>query len=645
MTVVNMMQQQLCRTRLLLSTGPLTLRSNDSVSLGRLNASCRAFSVACRSTIRPLHQPSGAPEWSKNTYSGCSFTCVPKNKSFCTTSVFSPSKKKYGVFSAGALRKYSHQASSSVHPQRFLEPLEWSYASMPGEEPLLGLTMGQVLARAGQKFQGREAVVSVAQDIRVTYEQLQRDSLEMAAGLVGLGLEAGDRVGIWSGNNYEWVVTQWAVGIAGLVLVNINPSYVASELLYCLKKVDVKALVMSPTFKNVEGTLSFSELSCLATAEHRELLSQRAAEVQFDAPCSIQFTSGTTGNPKAAVLSHHNVVNNAYGIGYRSGYHLKEYVICVPVPLYHCFGCVAGTLTGALFGATLVLPSPAFSARAAFDVLTSEPVTSCYGTPTMYVDILAAARRAAEEGGTRTVVPSLMTGLMAGAPCPPELVQAVITELGMKDFMVMYGLTETSPVCFQCSPNDPQATRSQTVGYPSSHLEVKVVDGDGRVVRVGEEGELCVRGYSVFLGYWGDPVKTEEVISQDRWFKTGDLAAMDSSGYAFIRGRKKDMIIRGGENIYPAELENIFMAHPFVLEAQVFGIPDPRLGEVVVAWLRLQEGRHLTQEEFQAWCRDRVAPFKVPAVVMMRKQFPVTVTGKIQKFKMRDETIELLKAQ
>ncbi|KAA0191861.1 hypothetical protein HAZT_HAZT010457 [Hyalella azteca] len=505
-----------------------------------------------------------------------------------------------------------------------MEPLEWSYASMPGEEPLLGLTMGQVLARAGQKFQGREAVVSVAQDIRVTYEQLQRDcvellnkffsfiplvrqiikqippirhvvrqSLEMAAGLVGLGLEAGDRVGIWSGNNYEWVVTQWAVGIAGLVLVrnsgssgfvlvNINPSYVASELLYCLKKVDVKALVMSPTFKNVEGTLSFSELSCLATAEHRELLSQRAAEVQFDAPCSIQFTS-VGSNVESNVGS--NVESN----------------VEVSFSLLHVFDINASVLSR------------------------FELVTSCYGTPTMYVDILAAARRAAEEGGTRTVVPSLMTGLMAGAPCPPELVQAVITELGMKDFMVMYGLTETSPVCFQCSPNDPQATRSQTVGYPSSHLEVKVVDGDGRVVRVGEEGELCVRGYSVFLGYWGDPVKTEEVISQDRWFKTGDLAAMDSSGYAFIRGRKKDMIIRGGENIYPAELENIFMAHPFVLEAQ--------------------EGRHLTQEEFQAWCRDRVAPFKVPAVVMMRKQFPVTVTGKIQKFKMRDETIELLKAQ
>ncbi|KAF2350344.1 AMP-binding enzyme C-terminal domain [Trinorchestia longiramus] len=329
-------------------------------------------------------------------------------------------------------------------------------------------------------------------------------------------------------------------------------------------------------------------------------------------------------------------------------FHLYQpYRICVPVPLYHCFGCVGGAIAAALYGATCILPSQNFSARAAFSALVAEKADSCYGTPTMFVDILAVARNAAQADDNTLVTPSnLTTGIMAGAPCPQELVQAVMQDLGMKDFMVMYGLTETSPVCLQCSPSDPPLTRSSTVGYTGDHLEVKVVNDEGEVVRVGEEGELCVRGYCVFLGYWKDEEKTKEVIGEDRWFKTGDLAAMDESGYCSIRGRKKDMIIRGGENIYPAELENIFMTHPQVLEVQVFGIPDARLGEVVVAWLRLKEEEGaLTTDEFKAWCRDRVAAYKVPSHVMIKQSFPVTVTGKVQKFKMREDAIKELEGQ
>lgn len=552
---------------------------------------------------------------------------------------------------------------------------------MGSQRPLLGLTIGQAIDRARDLFADRDAVVSVHQGIRKTFFDLHKDSTEVAAGLLAAGLKPGDRLGIWSPNCYEWVVTQFAAGKAGLVLVNINPSYRPSELEFCLNKVSVKGLICAKSFKTSDyyamlsslcpelssaapgrlssarlphlstvvimadkqlpGTFNFSDVPGLASGDHFATLDSLATRVQFDEPCNIQFTSGTTGQPKGAVLSHHNLVNNAFFIGDRCLYAEKPQRICVSVPLYHCFGCVAGTLAGSLFGAACVLPAAGFSGQACAEAIKNEGVTSCYGTPTMFVDILAAAR----PGDGQLATPlsdTLTTGIMAGAPCPPELVNAVITELGMKDFLVMYGMTETSPVSFQCFPDDPPEIRTSTIGFPSDHTEVKVVDDQGLITPVGVEGELCIRGYSVFLGYWEDEAKTKEVIGPDRWFKTGDLATIDQHGYGSIRGRKKDLIIRGGENIYPAELENFFMGHPDIIEAQVFGVPDGRLGEEVAVWLRLAEGRQLSQQDFVGWCKGKIAHYKIPRYVLVKDVFPVTVTGKIQKFKMRDDTVKEL---
>ncbi|XP_069969606.1 medium-chain acyl-CoA ligase ACSF2, mitochondrial [Penaeus vannamei] len=556
-------------------------------------------------------------------------------------------------------------------------PFEWSYVSTPSSEPLLGLSIGQVVDRAERRFGDREAVVSVHQAVRRTFSQVKEESDLVAAGFLAAGLEPGDRLGIWGPNSYEWYLTQFAAAKAGLILVNINPAYRPSELEYCLNKVGVKGIVCDEEFKTsdyykmlcalapelpssvpgdlssatlphlkkvffrsqekLSGTFRFADLYEAGESSHRKKVDELSSKIQFDTACNIQYTSGTTGLPKAAVLSHHQIVNNAYhNIGKRIGYGEKPHRICLSVPLYHCFGCVAGTVCGMLYGATCVMPSAGFDPDAIVRTLGSEKITSCYGTPTMFVDILNAYRK------NPTDLSAISTGIMAGAPCPQELVMAVMNELKMKDFIVMYGMTETSPVTFQCFPSDPPEVRSSTIGYPGDHIEVKVVDESGAIVRAGEAGELLVRGYCNFLGYWDDPGKTREIVTEDRWLRTGDLVLIQPDGYGRFLGRIKDMVIRGGENIYPAEVENFFMGHPDVIEAQVFGVPDARMGEEVATWIRKAEDSSLSDTELREWCKGKIAHYKVPRYMLFKDEFPRTVTGKIQKFKMRELTIEEL---
>jgi len=547
----------------------------------------------------------------------------------------------------------------------------WSYVCGPGSPPLLGTTIGQAVDRAAAKFGEREGLVVTHQaGLRRTFAQLREDIDRLAAGLLELGLRPGDRLGIWGPNNYEWFITQFAAAKAGLILVNINPAYQPAELLYCLNKVGVAALVAAESFKSqnyynllssvvpevetskagqlaskavpslrhvilmteaeVPGVHKFAEVATNAGSEHQQLVEQLTHQIQMDHACNIQFTSGTTGNPKGVTLSHHNLVNNAYQIGQRIGYNTKPHRICVSVPFYHCFGNVAGTLASMLHGATCVVPCPSFNGPACVAAIESERCTSIYGTPTMFVDMLASARKSKPD------VSHVETGIMAGAPCPQELCRNVVEELNMQDFVVCYGMTETSPVTFQGFNSDSTEVKTGTIGFPANHVEVAVMDGEGRIVEAGVAGELVTRGYSTMLGYWGDKEKTEEVIGPDRWFHTGDVAVIDQAGYGQIVGRMKDMIIRGGENIYPREIEEFLHTHPAVSEAQAFGVRDERLGEELCVWVKLNAGQVVTTEELRQFCKGRLAHFKIPKHFSLVTEFPTTVTGKIQKFVMRD---------
>ncbi|ROT81391.1 hypothetical protein C7M84_025453 [Penaeus vannamei] len=533
-------------------------------------------------------------------------------------------------------------------------PFEWSYVSTPSSEPLLGLSIGQVVDRAERRFGDREAVVSVHQAVRRTFSQVKEESDLVAAGFLAAGLEPGDRLGIWGPNSYEWYLTQFAAAKAGLILVNINPAYRPSELEYCLNKVGVKGIVCDEEFKTsdyykmlcalapelpssvpgdlssatlphlkkvffrsqekLSGTFRFADLYEAGESSHRKKVDELSSKIQFDSACNIQYTSGTTGLPKAAVLSHHQIVNNAYhNIGKRIGYGEKPHRICLSVPLYHCFGCVAGTVCGMLYGATCVMPSAGFDPDAIVRTLGSEKITSCYGTPTMFVDILNAYRK------NPTDLSAISTGIMAGAPCPQELVMAVMNELKMKDF---------------CDVRD---DRDESRDLPVLSLR----SSRGQVIHHRLPGRPH-RGYCNFLGYWDDPGKTREIVTEDRWLRTGDLVLIQPDGYGRFLGRIKDMVIRGGENIYPAEVENFFMGHPDVIEAQVFGVPDARMGEEVATWIRKAEDSSLSDAELREWCKGKIAHYKVPRYVLFKDEFPRTVTGKIQKFKMRELTIEEL---
>jgi len=545
-----------------------------------------------------------------------------------------------------------------------------SYVCGPGTPPLVGITIGQAVDLAADTHGDSEGLVVSQQEVRRNFTELKEEIDMLAAGFLELGLRPGDRLGIWGPNTHEWFLTQFAAAKAGLILVNINPAYQPLELKYCLNKVGVSALVAAESFKTQDyhslltsvvpevgtslpgqinskevpslkhvimisekqhnGAFRFKDIISHAGSGSVNFVSELTKRIQMDHACNIQFTSGTTGNPKGVTLSHHNLVNNAFHIGHRIGYDKKPHRICVSVPFYHCFGNVAGTLASMIHGATCVVPCPSFNGKACVEAIEKERCTSIYGTPTMFVDILGFARQMKPD------VSHVETGIMAGAPCPQELCKNVVEELNMKDFVVCYGMTETSPVTFQGFGADSMEVKTGTIGFPANHVEVAVMDTEGKIVETGVEGELVTRGYSTMLEYWGDKEKTEEVIGVDRWFHTGDVAVINKAGYGQIVGRMKDMIIRGGENIYPREVEEFLHTIPGVKEAQAFGVPDDRMGEELAVWIKLNESHNLDEKDIKQFCKGKLSHFKIPKYIEFVDSFPTTVTGKIQKFVMRD---------
>jgi fatty-acyl-CoA synthase len=530
-----------------------------------------------------------------------------------------------------------------------------SYSHGISDVPLLGETIGENLARAVARFPDRPALVSCHQDVRWTYSELGERVDRLASGLLEAGIATGDRVGIWSPNCAEWVLVQYATAAIGAILVNINPAYRTHELSYALTQSGVKLLVSAPEFKTSDYRamvaevrddcpdteravfLGSSEWTALAeTAVATDALARRAGELAFDDAINIQYTSGTTGFPKGATLSHHNILNNGFFVGELCGY-TEEDRVCIPVPFYHCFGMVMGNLGCTSHGACMVVPAPSFEPEATLRAVAEERCTSLYGVPTMFIAALEHPRFAEFD------LTSLRTGIMAGSPCPTEVMKRVVSEMHMSEVSICYGMTETSPVSTQTRRDDELERRVATVGRAGPHVEIKVVDpATGLTVPHGEAGEFCTRGYSVMLGYWEDPERTGEAIDRGRWMHTGDLATMDEAGYCKIVGRIKDMVIRGGENVYPREVEEFLYGHPDVADVQVVGVPDPRYGEELCAWVQLREGAELSDDDVREFCRGRLAHFKVPRYVMFVDEFPMTVTGKVQKFKMRETAIDEL---
>ncbi|RDI98724.1 AMP-binding protein [Dyella solisilvae] len=550
-----------------------------------------------------------------------------------------------------------------------------SYVNGVSLQPLLGDTVGSLLDRIAAAHPERPALVVRSQGVRLSYSEFHAQVEQVAAGLLALGLQRGDRVGIWSPNRAEWVVLQFAAPKAGLILVNINPAYRLHELEYALNKVSCRALVLPRRFKashyldllmelapelNVcaPGALASSRLPALrevilldedaapGTRAWRELAECGNAEavarlhaleqaLGFDDPVNIQFTSGTTGSPKGATLTHHNIVNNGYFIG--EAMRLTEQDrLCIPVPFYHCFGMVLGNLACVTHGACMVIPGEGFDAVSTLEAVQEERCTGLHGVPTMFIAELEHPRFKEFD------LSSLRTGIMAGSPCPIEVMRRVVGEMHMSEVTIAYGMTETSPVSFQTTLDDPLERRVDSVGRIHPHLEVKLVDEGGRLIPRGTPGELCTRGYSVMLGYWEDEARTREAVDEAGWMHTGDLAVIDDDGYCTIVGRLKDMIIRGGENVYPREIEEFLYTHPKVQDVQVFGVPDARFGEQVCAWVRLREGCQATEAEIQDYCRHHLAYFKVPHYVRFVDSFPMTITGKVQKYLMRDAMAESL---
>jgi fatty-acyl-CoA synthase len=535
-----------------------------------------------------------------------------------------------------------------------------SYTSGTSTAPLLGETIDANLRRAVQRFGDREAVVDVAAGQRLTYPQLDAAVETVARGLLARGVAKGDRVGIWAPNRLEWLLVQYGTARIGAVLVNINPSYRTHELEYVLGQAGVATLVSAVEFKssNYRAMIdevrrglpglrdvvylddpSWAALVADGAAMTPEQVAQRSAQLSFDDPINLQYTSGTTGFPKGATLSHHNILNNGYFVGEICGYTEADR-ICVPVPFYHCFGMVMGNLAATSHGACVVIPAPGFDPSATLRAVATEHCTSLYGVPTMFIAELAAPDFAEHD------LTSLRTGIMAGSPCPVEVMKRVISEMHMDEVTICYGMTETSPVSTQTRAGDSLDRRVSTVGQVHPHVEVKVVDPETDLpVPVGTAGELCTRGYSVMLGYWNEPEKSAQVL-RNGWMHTGDLATMDDEGYVNIVGRIKDMVIRGGENIYPREIEEFLYTHPDIVDAQVIGVPDERYGEQLMAWVRLREGAEpLTAEALREFCAGKLAHFKVPRYVHVVDEFPMTVTGKIRKVQMREESVELLGLQ
>jgi fatty-acyl-CoA synthase len=523
--------------------------------------------------------------------------------------------------------------------------------------PLLEETIGENLAATVARFPDREALVVPFQDVRLTYTELAREVDRVARGLVAMGIEQGDRVGIWSPNCAEWVLVQYATAQVGVILVNINPAYRTHEVQYALQQSGCRMLIAATEFKTSDyrgmvaevrgdlpdlehvvflGDQGWVELLAAGESVDDATMATRAAALSPADAINIQYTSGTTGFPKGATLSHRNILNNGYFIAEGCRYTDADRV-CIPVPFYHCFGMVLGNLACTTHGATMVVPAPAFEAAATLATVEAERCTSLYGVPTMFIAELAL------DDFDRYDLSSLRTGIMAGSPCPVEVMKQCVDKMHMSEVTICYGMTETSPVSTQTSADDPLDKRVGSVGRVHPHVEVAVIDPEkDLVVGYGEPGELCTRGYSVMLGYWNDPERTAEAIDAERWMHTGDLAVMDVEGYVNIVGRIKDMIIRGGENVYPREIEEFLYTHPDIVDVQVIGVPDKKYGEEIMAWVRVREGVSLTTDDVADFCRGKIAHFKVPRYVHVTDEFPMTVTGKVQKYLMREASIELL---
>jgi fatty-acyl-CoA synthase len=533
---------------------------------------------------------------------------------------------------------------------------EKSYTSAISDTPLLGDTIGENLDAAVRRFPDRPALVDVPAGRRWSYAELAADVDAVALGLLAAGVTVGDRVGIWAPNCAGWVLTQYATAKIGAILVNINPAYRTSELEFVLNQSGARLLVAAQRLKTSDYAAMIAEVRprcaaleqvvLLGTGEWDALLETGrradrgalgAIELSADDPINIQYTSGTTGFPKGATLSHHNILNNGYFVGELCHY-THEDKICIPVPFYHCFGMVMGNLAATSHGAAMVIPAPSFDPVATLEAVQAERCTSLYGVPTMFI-----AELAVPDFG-RFDLSSLRTGIMAGSPCPVEVMKQVIDRMGMSEVSICYGMTETSPVSTQTRVDDSIERRVATVGRVGPHIEVKVIDpATGRAVPRGTPGELCTRGYSVMLGYWRQPDKTAEVIDAARWMHTGDLAVMDDDGYLSITGRIKDMVIRGGENIYPREVEEFLYTHPDILDAQVIGVPDAKYGEELMAWVRMRPGATpLTADALREFCLGKLAHYKIPRYVHITDEFPMTVTGKVRKVEMRERSAEIL---
>jgi fatty-acyl-CoA synthase len=525
-----------------------------------------------------------------------------------------------------------------------------SYAHGASAEPLLGETIGENLERTAERVPGAEALVSCHQGLRYTYAEFNHAVDRLASGMLASGLQKGDRVGVWGPNLAEWVLTQYATAKLGVVLVNINPAYRTSELQYALGQSGCRWLLATPEMKGsdfaamadeVRSQLPSLERSVFfGTPEWEELASakvtQLPADLDFDDPINIQYTSGTTGFPKGATLTHHNILNNGHFIGELLSYSERDRV-CIPVPLYHCFGMVLGNLACTTHGACIVYPAEAFEPEATLRACAEEGCTSLYGVPTMFIAELGLERFSEFE------LDSLRTGIMAGSPCPVEVMRRVNDEMGIDEISIAFGQTEMSPVATQVRPDDTLEHRCETVGQVMPHTEIKIVDpATGQIVPRGETGEFCARGYLVMRGYWNEPERTREAVDAGRWMHSGDLATMDEDGYVKIVGRIKDMVIRGGENIYPREIEEFLYTHPSVADVQVIGVPDQRYGEELMAWVVPRPGANLTEEEVREFCQGKIAHYKIPRYVKFVDSFPMTVTGKVQKFKMRESAIEEL---
>ncbi|WP_293371101.1 AMP-binding protein [Nevskia sp.] len=550
-----------------------------------------------------------------------------------------------------------------------------SYVHGTSAVPLIGETIGRYFDAACARHAGREALIACQHDVRLSYAQLREQVDALACALIRLGLVPGERIGIWSPNRVEWTLMQFASAKAGLVLVNVNPAYRLNELEYALNKVGCRALVSASRFKSSDylamlaelapelatcepgalraarlptldfvirlddqttpGMINFAALLAAPSSDELAWLQSLGEQLQFDEPINIQFTSGTTGSPKGATLSHHNILNNGFFVG--EGIKLVPGDrVCIPVPLYHCFGMVMGNLGALTHGAAMVYPGEAFDPLTTLQAVAAERCTALYGVPTMFIAQLDHPRFAEFD------LSSLRTGIMAGSPCPTAVMTAVMTRMNIRDVTIAYGMTETSPVSFQTAVDDPLDCRVGTVGRVHPHCEVKIVDVAGRIVARGETGELCTRGYPVMLGYWGDEARTREAIDAAGWMHTGDLATLDDAGYCRIVGRIKDMVIRGGENIYPREIEEFLHRHPAIADVQVVGVPDAKYGEELCAWIVLRPGQSLTDDALRAFCRGQIAHYKIPRHIRFVDGFPMTVTGKIQKFLIREAMVKEL---